>query len=378
MVNYTPLWSLILLVLMSFNLGVFFEFEVSKRPYIPLIILIVWFLFLNFKKLKFLKSPSTYFLCFFFFFNLFRSSVPLFWTHIFFIFILITLIFFLRLSIKGYYELSRLSKYIRLTLNISLIFAIIDTIVKINQPGWVWPINIALQEILLVGMLYSCLITGGGVRNNYLSLFLFILLLMLRESGKAAVFGILLALFLIYFSKNHFKTIKRLKKLCWIVFIGQYLFIILAVFGSAYLRTSNNSSLEYVFNKRFGLVLDGYNFITSDLQTFFFGGGFGAENYILQNPDLVIPNAPQLFILTTSVYGGVIFCLILIISILRLPVILKLENKFSPVPFMYLQGFFLSLLIISSFHEYFNNPFVYISIALVVTSYNSILKVSNY
>jgi hypothetical protein len=65
----------------------------------------------------------------------------------------------------------------------------IFTQLNLNTRGWVWPTNIALQEIVLLNLIISqiCLI---GLKKSLINIILFLIMVLFRESGKAAFFSL--------------------------------------------------------------------------------------------------------------------------------------------------------------------------------------------
>jgi hypothetical protein len=72
--------------------------------------------------------------------------------------------------------------------------------------------------------------------------------------------------------------------------------------------------------------------------------------------------------LTILVFGGVFFYLLYVFLSLKLFDFFSRNNILE----FYVRSFIFSIAIIMTFHEYFVNPFVYLSVGLVLISYKSV------
>jgi hypothetical protein len=304
----------------------------------------------------------------FFLFEILRINVPVYTLHIFYLFSLYIYILNIYLLYNSNFKFTSsifpfLIKYI---LRISLIIALISLITKpYISAGWVWPINIALQEIVLVSFFYSELIFFGQKKSmtNYL---IFILLLIFRDSGKATLVSLLILPFFKYFyiDKNRINKIYVYFKYIWMSHI--IIIIISIIFISIILSLQKTSIIRYILLKRFIYIQEAINFLTNGFN-FILGSGFGPDNYFLSATKLTMKNAPQLLPLTIIVFGGIILYFFYLSTTLIFFNSFNKETKYD----FYIKSYLVSLLIIMTFHEYFVNPLVYFSIGIVLVSYKT-------
>ncbi len=367
------LYYIYLLFLIVLNFNYIFKIDINKFPsYFALSLLIL------INSLLLLKSRSKislsvlfyfYVVILFFSFQFFRIYVFNYLTHFFYVSSLLICIshVYLVLNSDFKFEYKFFPVLVKYSLRISLITAIIGLFTNpFMFPGWIWPMNIALQEIILISLFFSE-VMFFGLKGSKFNLILFLLLVFFRDSGKATFLSLSIFVVLEYFFKtdNQKKIINFSFNFIWLF---HFLFVGIAFLLFEYVKSLEKTNLiRYFFIKRFVYIQESVTYL-SDWSSLFTGGGFGPENYFAAAKNLTVLNAPQLLPLTILVFGG------LILYFLYLFLSLKLFNYFdlSSESEFYLKCFFLSILIIMTFHEYFVNPFVYISIGLVLFSYKSI------
>ena len=239
-----------------------------------------------------------------------------------------------------------------------------------SNRGWVWPVNIALQELVLINLLF-CQILYFGLKRSITNIILFLLLVLLRESGKAALFsfGLFTLIYLV-------KTTNQFKIALFDILLKFVIFVNFSILFFGVLLLSDTSSiikkgtiLDYIFSKRFLLIKQSFDKISKGTN-FLFGGGFGTENY-LSDSNLVINNTPQFLILTMSVYGGLVFSIFffyLIFSLRRSLIDIMIKNVRGR---FIIYAYFFVMLFMLSFHEYFNNPILIFSVSVTLFSFKS-------
>ncbi len=232
-------------------------------------------------------------------------------------------------------------------------------------PGWIWPVNIALQEIILIS-LFFCEIIFFGFKNSKINFILFLILVIIRDSGKATLLALLIFYFLqLNFNIDSKNKVNYLFKSLWIL---HFLFIISTFVFIDFVEDLDKSSLiRYFLIKRFVYIQESVYFLFDPIFLFL-GGGFGPENYFSAAKNLSVLNAPQLLPLTILVFGGVFFYLLYVFLSLKLFDFFSRNNILE----FYVRSFIFSIAIIMTFHEYFVNPFVYLSVGLVLISYKSV------
>lgn len=383
-INDYILFKFSLLYFGILSLNIFFNFEISKLfYYIPFLILLLIFLRLFFRLLNLNRSINILFIMFIFLivlYFIFTFHVKLRIPH--FLFLIIFLInvstaYFVNLS-NVFLDKQKIKKFISLLNYVILINLLITnysifTQLNLNTRGWVWPTNIALQEIVLLNLIISqlCLI---GLKKSLINIILFLIMVFFRESGKAAFFS-LSFIVLFYSFYNNVYILKFFKQV--IISIIMINFSVL-IFGIIFFRginlnidSSQNSLLAYVFNKRFRMIYDALINL-GQTKRFLFGYGFGFENYIL-SANTQYNNTPQFLILTLCVYGGIIFALIFFlfyyITFIRLTSFYKNNKRLSYL----ISSYFFMMIFMLSFHEYFSNPLIYLSFVIFLFS----LKIAN-
>jgi hypothetical protein len=249
----------------------------------------------------------------------------------------------------------------------------IFTQLNLNTRGWVWPTNIALQEIVLLNLIISqiCLI---GLKKSLINIILFLIMVLFRESGKAAFFSLsFIVLFYSFYNKDYIFNFFK-KVIISIILINFTVLLLGIIFfrgSNLNIDNSQNSYLAYVFNKRFRMIYDALINL-GQTKRFLFGYGFGFENYIL-TANTQYNNTPQFLILTLCVYGGIIFALIFFIfyyiTYIRLNFFYRNNKRLSYL----VSSYFFMMIFMLSFHEYFSNPLIYLSFVIFLFS----LKIAN-
>ncbi len=302
------------------------------------------------------------------YFELLRVNVPIYTSHLFYVSSLVIYFFHIYLLLKSSYNFKGafFPTYIKYILRSSLIIALVSLYTKpFINPGWVWPVNIALQEIVLISLFFSEVISFG-FRKSRVNFILFVLLLLFRDSGKASLISLFVFAginFLIQES-NRIKKINFLFKCVWF----SHIFIItLAILFLNFVKSLDKGSVvRYVLLKRFIYIEEAINYLSNGVFLFI-GGGFGPENYFVTAVNLTMKNAPQLLPLTIIVFGGLISYFFYFYSVSLFFKSFVSDKKLD----FYFKSYILSLLIVMSFHEYFVNPLVYFGVGLVLVSYKS-------
>lgn len=368
-ISILPFLTIIIFYLTSLNIGLLIEIRDPKLSYIPVLAAMALAILYNFKYIKIKKNFWSIMLIISLFLSLIRFNVPFFGKSIVFTLIFGVHLVFLLLANKTAVPRKILITLLDFCLAITLTATILDLFIGPGKKGWIWPVNIALQEIVIIGLLYARIILKG-IKRNIIFLALFIAILLIRESGKAALLAMIIGLYFIRPTHSNENRIKFQLKIFKFVFVGQLILAFLAKAAAFHLDSlAPDNVLKYIFSKRVFLINDGINFLISDPFYFIFGAGLDINNYLSLNEVMTIRNAPQLFFLTTGVMGGVIFIIPLLKNLFML-LKSKMEHIASKQKVV-LASYFISISIMSSFHEYLNNPFIIFSISIVLISYNT-------
>ena len=368
-IDLSGIINIALFYLCLLNLGFFIDLKITKLPYIPLfgifiLVLIYKIRYINFKKNKWYILLSIVITI-----SLLRIEIPYYFSNILFVLIFALQIGYLNIANKATIIRSKVGKLLNTALVLTLFLSILHVFFGSGKKGWIWPINIALQEITLLGLLYSKILLYGLKRSIPYLLF-FLVLVLFRESGKATFLSVLIGVYLI---RGNFKVRNRLRfqnKIFHLIFIVQIGVVFLSTWLNSYLNTLPvENILNYYLNRRLALINDGWEYLVQNVKYFLIGGGFDVNNYFEQHPNITFKNAPQLFILTSGVFGGVLFTISLILSLSSM---YKEKIRLNPNRnAVILLSYFISLATINTFHEYINNPFLFFSISMVLISYNS-------
>jgi len=371
MKNLTSFYSFLLSYIFSLNIFTFLPTTITKNTYLTFFLVFCIILIYSFSSLKITRSTSSVILFIFFFLQLLRIDVPFFVPHINYLVIFIIQILFLNSIKSSYFNIPKIQKYLTITGYSTIILSLLHLIFGMFKPGWNWPVNIALQEITIIGIIYSIWILNGSLKKTIPLVLLFSILLVLRDSGKASLLAIILGIISAYSFKN------RQLRIFNSIYIFQISFVFVAWGLYKILNTESEGSLiRYYLIKRFGLIMDGISYLTEKPANFILGSGFDTLNYFeVGTFEYAYENAPQLFILSTSVFGGVLLPILLIKNIKNY--FLEIRKNANTTLKAQLFGFLISIGVINSFHEYFNNPFVFFSLSLVIISFNSKLNSEN-
>jgi hypothetical protein len=368
-----------LLILLLFNFNIFFKLPIDKIFYFPVLALIFISVAFHFIKSIILnelisfKSLLTFTILIgfvFFRFNVFSLSAHYIYASTF---SLAVLFLYYQLNFKlPHSDFTNFYHFLKLVISVTLIVTLIHLGLNLgaSNRGWVWPVNIALQELVIINLLF-CQILYFGIRKSLLNISLFLILVLFRESGKAALFsfGLFTLIYIVKFSDKSkiffFNTLLKIVILVnfTILFFG----VILLSDTTSLLK--KGSALDYIFSKRFLLIKQSFDKI-SEGTNFLFGGGFGTENY-LSDSKLIINNTPQFLILTMSVYGGFVFSVFFFYLIFSLrKKLIEISGNNTRINFL-IYAYFFVILFMLSFHEYFNNPILIFSISLTLFSIKS-------
>jgi hypothetical protein len=360
-------------------LNYFLHFPISKIfYYIPFVILSlhsIWYLY-RFETNKLTLNKYFIFLIFIFvFYILFPFEVVDQNAHVIYLLIFLVNIFSVYFTFKSkinisHFNLKIFTNILKYSIFFNLLLTDIDIFLNINlnTRGWIWPTNIALQEIVLINLLYSQIILIG-LKKTTLNILLFLIMVLFRESGKAAFFSFGIFILLYPFYKYNIGKYVQKRLIHIVVFVNFFVLL----FGTYFMNINNilidsnsYSYLAYVFNKRFTMITDALSAI-GNVKYFFTGFGFGFENYINAN-FTKYSNTPQFLILTLTVYGGFIFTLIFFMTYFKvLKSFLKLvinNQRLTYIVFAY----FFTMIFMLSFHEYFSNPLIYLSTTIFIYS----------
>ena len=368
-----------LLFILFFNLNFFLRKPIDKIYYYPIILLIfISTTLILIKKIenKTKLSRQALLISFIFFLFIFlRFNLYSYISHyiyiITFMYFTLFLYFESRVIIPKKLNIIFIDKILNFTLRFSLLITIFHLLIHFteSQRGWVWPINIALQELVLICLLFSQITLFGLSKSKY-NILLFLLILIFRESGKAAFFSFGLFISIYSFSKNCLPKTSLFTFLTKLVIFINYFVLLVGVllFKSLNSPFASNTILAYIINKRFTLIKESFIKI-SNLDFFLWGGGFGTENY-LADIKLSINNTPQFLILTLTVYGGLLFTIFFFYLFMKYRNLML--NKFNDNRrLQYLvKAFFFVLIFMLSFHEYFNNPILIFAISFFIYSLN--------
>ena len=222
---------------------------------------------------------------------------------------------------------------------------------------------------MLICLLFSQITISGLSKAKY-NIFLFLIILIFRESGKAAFFSFGLFVLIYYFNRNRLTKKSIFSFFTFFIIIINYFILIFGVlmFRSLNSPFATNTVLAYIINKRFTLIKESFYKI-SEFNFFLWGGGFGTENYLAESK-LSINNTPQFLILTLSVYGGVLFTLFFFYLFLKFRSINLFRFNNNIRNYYLINSFFFVLIFMLSFHEYFNNPLLIFAISFFIYTLN--------
>ncbi|MBF3237316.1 hypothetical protein H4N55_11985 [Aeromonas veronii] len=293
--------------------------------------------------------------------------------HIFYVFSLILKILFISIVVNMEVDGSIYLKCKRVVfsfLSVTLLFSIIHLFLGIHSPapGWLWPINISIQELALI-IIYVAFILYGDYKKNILLFFMFFILLFFRGSGKTSLSLICLIPIIIYILRS-FPSIKSPLKYFPIIYSALGLFgilLIVSLYSSTivtlYHSISTIAADKIDFYKRLSLIYEAFYYLLTPTG-FFTGAGFGVVNY-LSEVDSLLDNSPQILPLTIMAYGGVIFYIYYFVCMQIL--VLNLTKKTKRVDsHIYAIVMWIVILLFMTTHEYFNNPFLYISLFVFI------------
>jgi hypothetical protein len=265
---------------------------------------------------------------------------------------------------------------LRFTIGVSVAASLVHMLVGYGRPGWVWPINISIQELSLL-ILFLALLSISNVRRELPLLFPILILLFFRSSGKTAlILFVSIPILVLLYKKSRIARIglDNYIAIYFILFIGIAVVIAtefrleVLTFYSSYRVDIIDARVD--FWKRLSLIVEGMAHISISNHNLIFGTGFGYENY-LSNINSHLDNTPQLFVLTLLVYGGVSFAALYfaMIIILKAEMIRALTadihgRSIVVVSFAVFVTFFTT-------HEYFNNPFFFISMSMLILALKS-------
>lgn len=296
--------------------------------------------------------------------------------HFFYFFSFFTKILLLFLVVGGNYCLPNertLRRGIRFVLLFTLFWSILHLKIGSGRPGWLWPINISIQEITLL-VLFCSLLMLSKVSKEFWVLVVFSILLVFRSSGKTA-------LILLWSIPLMTLLMRKSSLIRWVV--EKYVVVYFTLFTLAILGVciffSNDISSQYLtyrdtiiadripFWKRLSLIVEGLYHLSISMNNLFFGAGYGYPNY-LARVDSYLENTPQLFVLTLMVYGGVFlaatYCFILYLFVSFL--LSRVRLDFYGYSLCYI-----AIAVMVTFfttHEYFNNPFVFAALVVFIVS----------
>jgi len=375
-IDLSNIIRLCLLFICSLNLGILYDFGISKLWYFPLFFLYSVVILHRISHIRIKTNKWYFFLTFSLFIAYLRFEIPHYFDNIIFVSIFIFHIAYLNIANGAVFNVKNIVKWLNFTLLTTLILSILHLFVGPGTKGWIWPVNIALQELTILGLLYSKILISG-IKKSYVYIFLFLFLVSFRESGKATFGALVLGLYLMRSSPNLYSRLRFQRMVFYLIYVFQLVIVIVITFVIAYLESQpQDSILRFFLNRRVILIDDGSNFITSNLKNLLIGGGFDVSNYFDQNKDITFENAPQLFILTSGVFGGLLFVVSLIGSLGQLFWQKVISNPNEKA--VTLVSFFISFSTVNTFHEYINNPFIIFSISLVLISYNSVNEKNKY
>ncbi len=255
-------------------------------------------------------------------------------------------------------------------LSITLLFSIIHLFLGIHTPapGWLWPINISIQELALL-IVYLAFILYGDYKKNVILFLMFFILLLFRGSGKTSLSLICLIPILIYILRSSYSIKSILKYFSTIYAALGLLGIVLVVslysstIVTLYHSISTIAADKIDFYKRLSLIYEAFYYLLSPTG-FLTGAGFGVINY-LSEVDSLLDNSPQILPLTIMAYGGLIFYIYYFVCMQLL--ILRLTKTTGRVDsHIYSIIMWVVILLFMTTHEYFNNPFLYISLYIYI------------
>lgn len=369
--QYLAIFFVLFFSLLSVN--IIFGSRLNKELYLVLECLILLYVLLN---LKYITKKYIVILLFFVLPYLILSLyfVPSPGYHAFYGFSLILKITFLFIAIRSkpvhnsfYLSFRRL---LFLCIALTLAFSIVHMLLGIYSPapGWLWPINISIQELTLL-ILFCVYLSYRHKMSTLILILMFFILLSNRGSGKTALGIIMVLPVLMYLSQRWCFCSILLKKYTVIYsLVSIFSVAFLLIFHGDYLSQLYAQSHYLVqekvdFYKRLTLILESIKYISLP-RNFVFGGGLGTENY-LRNVDSILGNTPQIFVLTVFSYGGLIlfsmymWLLHWLISSLSSTLINKDSRLIASMTWF-------AFLTFLTTHEYFNNPFLYSALFVVI------------
>lgn len=383
MLNKSYLGIYLICFMMLMNLNFLFKIRLEKEIYVPLELFMGIFTLFH---LKYINKVFLYFTIFMFFpyavVMIYFVNYPMY--HIFYILTLLSKLFFLNVVINIDYDTDCYRKYhlyILVFLVATLSLSILHLFIGINSPapGWLWPINISIQEMTLL-VLFATLLLYPANKMLGVVIFLFVILLTFRGSGKTSL-ALVIMMPCITFLLNRIWRYSLVSQ--YFVMIYAFFFILIVFYlsyvqydfiVSGYFSVSDISSEKIDFYKRISLIYESLYLLT-DPYHFLFGVGFGVVNY-LSNIDSLLNNSPQVLPLTILVYGGLFFYFYFFLVIQCL-----LNNLLNRIDDVKIKNativLWISFIIFMTTHEYFNNPFLYISIYIYIVVAKSKDKVIN-
>ncbi|TLS77477.1 hypothetical protein [Photobacterium damselae] len=352
------------------SLNVVFSIELDKITYIPLLVIMFLFIIYDLRNINIRKNELMVIFCFLSLLvlcTLIRVNIDsiMYSLSIFFQFI------FLFVILKNKTKISRVNLIlaIRIILFVTLLFGLVS--LTLPSSGWSWPVNISIQELVILILFCSLLLISDVLEKKNIILFLMaFLLLSIRQSGKATLFCLILLIIMsvvkpknkvINLFLNNFIILYFMISLIVLVVVRYKYGDFLHNYHYYIINDITNIDVRGDFWKRMSLIFDAMYHQTF-LSNFIFGSGLGVRNY-LNNSFVFLKNTPQLLILTLQVYGGILFTFTIcfMFYFLRKYMIFNAQNdKYN------INMFFCVLLLFLTTHEYINNPFLYSSLGIYI------------
>lgn len=304
--------------------------------------------------------------------------------HFFYITSFLLKIVFLFVALKSNYS-STIYNFIKpylffclfSTLSLSIIHLFLG--IYTPAPGWLWPINISIQELTMI-VLFCTFFLYESKYKKIVLFSLFIILLSNRGSGKTALIIILSIPVIYYIVKNSrvcFWLLSNYIKIYTLVFVGLIIYVYIFEqewVNRLYYQINSMASDKVDFYKRISLIIESLHYILTP-DVLFFGGGFGVVNY-LANVDSFLGNSPQILILTMLVYGGLtFFCIYMYLMHRCLVGLIDGLGSYESKIYSYILWF--SVITFMTTHEYFNNPFLYVSLYIFIAVVKSKQEIIN-
>ena len=276
-------------------------------------------------------------------------------------------------------------RFVRLAVWISLFITLSSSLAHYYffpngiAPGWVWPLNISMQELVLL-IFYMSFFLLNGFRHSYILIAMLVALVFLRGSGKTTLV-LFLGFSIIFFLSIRFSAIRFVVQRAIYIYYAFFLIgvIALLVFWNDEIVSLHNNINELmserpVFFKRASLIIEGLFHLT-EWKTVFLGSGFGVVNYLVA-VDSKLQNTPQIFILTQLAYGGLVFVSLYFLIILRIRSLW--HHIFNQrILVVYFSVCLLCILTFLTTHEYFNNPLFYLSLFVLFYSFQVAARLDN-